>query len=63
MTGKNNGFVKTFFDSNQAQDVLVSHCIIHQENLCSKVLGFSEVVRNITCCAVYIQARGFNHRQ
>ena len=38
MVGKNNGFVKRFLDVIQGEDVLVNHCIIHQENLCSKVL-------------------------
>uniref|UniRef100_H2ZD91 Uncharacterized protein n=1 Tax=Ciona savignyi TaxID=51511 RepID=H2ZD91_CIOSA len=63
MVGKNNGFVKRFLDVIQTENVLVSHCIIHQENLCSKVLGFGEVMKNVVSCVNYIRSRGLNHRQ
>lgn len=63
MVGKYNGFVKRFLDAIQTEDVLVSHCIIHQENLCSKVLDFGEVMKNVVSCVNYIRARGLNHRQ
>ena len=33
MVGKNNEFLKRFLDVIQSKDVLVSRCIIHQENL------------------------------
>uniref|UniRef100_H2Z349 SPIN-DOC-like zinc-finger domain-containing protein n=1 Tax=Ciona savignyi TaxID=51511 RepID=H2Z349_CIOSA len=62
MVGKNNGFVKRFLDVIQTENVLVSHCIIHQENLCSKVL-FGEVMKNVVSCVNYIRSRGLNHRQ
>ena len=45
MVGKNNGFVKRFWDVIQSEDVLQSHYIIHQEILCSKVLDFGEVLK------------------
>ena len=45
------------------QDVVVSHCIIHQENLCTKVLAFVEVMTKVGQCVNYIRARGLNHRQ
>ena len=63
MVGKNNGFVKRFLDVIQTENVLVSHCIIHQESLCSKVLGFGEVIKNVVSCVNYIRSRGLNHRQ
>ena len=34
MTGKNNRFVKRFIDASKIQDIVVSHCIVHQGNLC-----------------------------
>ena len=63
MVGKNNGFVKRFLDVIQTKNVLVSHCIIHQESLCSKVLGLGEVMKNVVSCFNYIRSRGLNHRQ
>ena len=63
MTGKNNGFTKKFLDTIGSQDVVVSHCIIHQENLCTKVLGFADVMKDVVQCVNYIRSRGLNHRQ
>ena len=54
---------KIFMDAVGAQDVVVSHCIIHQENLCPNVLAFVEVMRNVVQCVYYIRAQGLNHRQ
>ena len=56
MVGKNNKFVKRFLDVIQSKDVLVSHCIIHQENLCSKELDFSEVMKNVVSRVNYIRS-------
>ena len=50
-------------DVIQTENVLVSHCIIHQESLCSKVLGFGEVMKNVVSCVNYIRSRGLNHKQ
>ena len=63
MTGKKNGFTKNFHDAVEGQDVVVSHCIIHQENSCTKVLAFAEVMKNVVQYVIYIRARGLNHRQ
>ena len=45
MVGKNNKFFKRFLNVIQSEDVLISHCIIHQENLFSKVLDFGKVMK------------------
>ena len=63
MTGRKNGFTKKFLNAIEARDVVVSHCIIHKENLCTKVVSFAEIMRNAVRCVNYIQARGLNHRQ
>ena len=63
MTSRINVFTTKFLTAVGAQNVVVSHCIIHQENLCTKVLNFTEVMRNVVQCLNYIQARGLNHRQ
>ena len=60
MTGRTNGFTIKFLG---AQDVVVTHCIIHQENLYTKVLDFAEVMKNVAQCVNYYGAWGLNHRQ
>ena len=63
MTGRINGFTTKFLTAIGAQNIVISHCIIHQKNLCTKVLDFVEVVRNAVQCLNYIRARGLNPRQ
>ena len=63
MTGRTNGFTKKILDAVGAQDVVVNICIIHQENVCTTVVAFAEVVKNVVQCLNYIRARGLNHRQ
>ena len=63
ITGRTNGFTKKLLNAVGAQDVVVSHCIIHQENLYTKIVDFAEVMRNFVQCVNYIRARGLNHRQ
>ena len=54
MTGWTNGFTKKFMDAVGTQDVVVSHCIIHEENLCTNALAFAEVMKNVDQCVNYI---------
>ena len=63
MTDRINGFSKNFLNAVGAQNVVVSHWIIHQDNLCTKVLDFAEVVGNVAQWLNYIRARGLNHPQ
>ena len=56
-------FVKRSLDAVGAQDVIVSHCIIHQENLCTIVLAFAEIMKNAFQCVDYIRSRRLIHRQ
>ena len=63
MTGRTIGLTKKFLDAVGAQDVVVSHCIIHQENLCTRALAFAEAMKNVILCVNYIRAQGINHRQ
>ena len=58
MKSRMNGFTTKFLTAVGAQNVLVNYCIIHQENLCTKVLDFAAVMRNIVQCLNYIRARG-----
>ena len=63
MTGRTNRFAKKFMDAVGAQDVVVSDCIIHQMNLCIKVLAFADVMKNVVQSVNYITAKGLNHWQ
>ena len=63
MSVRINGFTTKFLTEVGAQNVVVSHCIIYQENLCTKVLDFAEVMRNVVQCLNYIRAQGLNHQQ
>ena len=49
MTGRKNGSTQKFMDAVGAQDVVVRHCIIDQENLCTNDLTFAEVMKNVQC--------------
>ena len=63
VTGRTNGFKKKIMNEVGAQDAVVSHSIVHQVNLCTKVLAFAEVMKNVVQCVNYIRARGLNLRQ
>ena len=63
ITVRTKRFTKTFLDAIGAQDVVVSHCIIQKENLCTKVLVFAEVTKNVVQCVNYIRAQGLDHQQ
>lgn len=65
MIGKHKGFTKIFLEEMtlDACNVLVNHCIIHQENLCSKVLGFEDVMKHVVKAVNFIRSRALNHRQ
>ena len=63
MTGRTNGLTKHILDAVGAQNVAVIQCIIHQENLCTKVLANTEVMKNVVQCVNYTRARGLGHRQ
>ena len=49
MTGKIKGFTKLFMDELRVKksDIAVNHSIIHQENLCSKILGFEDITKKV----------------
>ena len=63
MIGRSSGFTKKFMDAVGTQDVFVSHCIIHQVNLCTNALAFAEVMNNVVQWVNYIRTRGLSHWQ
>ena len=44
-------------------DIVIYHCIIHQESLCAKSLGLNNVMKVVVSTVNFIQSRGLNHRQ
>ena len=63
MVGKHKGFCKTFLEAFGAQKVVLNYCIIHQENLCNKVLDGIDIMKEVIHCVNYIRSPGLNHRQ
>ena len=45
-----------------ADDLVVCHCIIHQQNLCAKSLQLRNVMSTVTKCINFIKSRGLNSR-
>lgn len=62
MTGKRNGFVALMRNSI-THTIIQHHCIIHQEQLCAKVLDLKHVMDKVVQTVNLIRARGLNHRQ
>lgn len=62
MTGKRNGFVALMRNSI-THTIIQHHCIIHQEQLCAKVLDLKHVMDKVVQTVNFIRARGLNHRQ
>ena len=51
-------------EKNISDNIIIFHCIIHQENLCAKCLKFKQHVMDPAIKAVnFILARGLNHRK
>ena len=65
MTGIHIGFSNKLLGSLVLKDagVIVYHCIIHQENLCTHVLDFADVMKMVVKSVNFIRSRGLNHRQ
>ncbi|XP_063820200.1 general transcription factor II-I repeat domain-containing protein 2-like [Pseudophryne corroboree] len=65
MVGRNEGFVALLKKEPELEgkDLIQYHCLIHQENLCAKTIGFENVMKVIVSVVNFIRARGLNHRQ
>ncbi|XP_023311965.1 general transcription factor II-I repeat domain-containing protein 2B-like [Anoplophora glabripennis] len=62
MTGRTNCFVALMRNSI-THTIIQHHCIIHQEQLCTKVLELKPVMDKVVQTVNFIRARGLNHRQ
>ncbi|UYV67918.1 hypothetical protein LAZ67_5002499 [Cordylochernes scorpioides] len=67
MTGKTNGFVallrKKLIEISDGSNIHHTHCIIHQEVLCTKVIQMENVLTPIKKFINFIRSRGLNQRQ
>lgn len=65
MTGIQNGMVSLLRShlGDQGKELLGFHCIIHQEQLCAKELGFDRLMKTICDAINFIRSHGLNHRQ
>ncbi|XP_030834459.1 general transcription factor II-I repeat domain-containing protein 2-like [Strongylocentrotus purpuratus] len=49
--------------TSEPHEIMRYHCIIHQEALCPKVLGFEEVMSAVIKDVNFIRSHALNHRQ
>ena len=67
LTGKNVGLLKRLSDRvaevDCTRELILLHCIIHQEVLCKKMLDIKHVVDPVVKIVNFIWARGLNRKQ
>ena len=65
MLGKRKGVVALAVRefSTLGLNLILSHCIIHQENLCAKRLRMNNVMSVAVNTVNFIRSRALNHRQ
>lgn len=68
MVGLRKGFIGILNEKAtelnvQKDDLIVLHCIIHQQNLCSKSIRLQNVMNVVVKTINFIRSRGLNHRQ
>ncbi|KAL3854578.1 hypothetical protein ACJMK2_013842, partial [Sinanodonta woodiana] len=65
MIGESNGLVALLMKhrGKQNRQLVKLRCIIHQQKLCSKELGFQALMALVTKTINFIKSRGLNHRQ
>ena len=66
MAGEREGLIKLIEDDaivTHNSCLMKYHCIIHQENVCTKALKMDNVVQIIIKTVNFITAKGLNHRQ
>jgi hypothetical protein len=66
MTGKNKGYIERLrkkVNENFEHTFHRTHCIIHQEMLCTKVINMAHVMKPVKQMVNFIRSRGLNQRQ
>ncbi|XP_023212740.1 general transcription factor II-I repeat domain-containing protein 2-like [Centruroides sculpturatus] len=65
MTGSENGFISLLKQNYDLTNLITFHCIIHQENLASRIANpkVDTVMKTVINIVNYIRARELNHRK
>lgn len=68
LVGKNKGAVKLLLDKVDcggvnSKDIFVIHCLIHQQNLCGRIMNLNHVMSVVIKVVNYIRAHALHHRQ
>jgi hypothetical protein len=66
MVGKNEGLValiKIKMSTCCALQLMQYHCIIHQENVCAKSVGFQTIMKDVVKIVNFIRSRALNYRE
>ena len=66
MSGRIKGLSGLFYNEFKrvtGNDLIVCHCLLHQEVLCSKILKMQNVIPRIIKIINFIRSTGLNHRQ
>ncbi|XP_050528216.1 general transcription factor II-I repeat domain-containing protein 2B-like [Daktulosphaira vitifoliae] len=66
MIGKNEGLIaliKKEMGTCGALQLIQYHCIIHQENLCGKSVGFQTIMKDVVKIVNFVRSRALNHRE
>lgn len=62
MVGHSNGFIANCREYNAFPGFLNYHCLIHQQELCAKMLNVKEIMDVAKKIACFIQARSLQRR-
>ena len=66
MASMNLGVAGTLFNdikSLTTREIFVNHCIIHQKNLCTKILNLPNITTPVIKLINFLKSRALNHRQ
>lgn len=68
MVGKNKGAIKLLMDKldingTKSSNILIIHCLIHQQNLCAGVLSMNHVMEVVIKLTNFIRSHALHHRQ
>jgi hypothetical protein len=66
MASMNVGVAGTLFNDIKnltLREIFVNHCIIHQQNLCAKILNMPNVTTPVIKLINFLKSRALNHRQ
>jgi hypothetical protein len=68
MAGEKNGLTALITEetekrTRQASHLVLCHCIIHQQSICSKAIKINHVMNIVVSTVNFVRSRSLNHRQ